>query len=105
MSEKYGKKAYMSVKNVHQVRFQFRARLGLLAFAGNYSHDRRFAGTQWLCRCREEKEDESHLLSGRCPVYGPIREKYGSLENDEKLVDFFSEVLAKRAELEDQERG
>ena len=37
----YGRKEYIQKKNIFHVRLQFRARFGLTAFAGNYSHDRR----------------------------------------------------------------
>ena len=72
----------------------------MLPFAGNYSHDRKFAHSEWLCSCREHREQESHLLAGSCRVYGDIRQKYGDLEDDEDLVRFFTEVLERREELE-----
>ena len=66
LTETYAKKDYIlknDIRNVHQ---QFRARYGLQPFAGNYSHDRWFAGSQWLCKCWKEQEVEAHLLSGQC---------------------------------------
>ena len=57
-----------------------RTRFGMHPFAGNYSHDRRFARNDWLCRCRQAKESESHLLSGECEVYGDIRDEFNNLE-------------------------
>ena len=72
-------------------------------FAGNYSRDRRFSPTDWLCRCRKEREEESHLLSGQCEVYGKIRENYDNLDDDENLVSFFTEVLRMRDVLDDEE--
>ena len=60
--------------------------------------------TEWLCFCRLEREEEYHLLAGRCEVYGDIREKYGELEDDEDLVQFFQEVLERRGELEKESR-
>ena len=69
-------------------------------FAGNYGHDRRFSHTEWLCFCGEVREEESHLLAGSCRIYGSIRQKYGDLEDESDLVDFFNEVLEKREELE-----
>ena len=41
--EKYGKKDYIQLKNMYNVRKQYRSRFGLEAFAGNYSKDKRFA--------------------------------------------------------------
>ena len=100
INETYGKKDYVKKKNIHNVRQQFRARFGLQPFAGNYSHDRRFAGSQWLCKCQEEREEEAHLLSGQCKVYGDLTLQYDNLTNDENLVKFFSDVLARRDELD-----
>jgi hypothetical protein len=66
MRDKYGKKTYISESKIGDVRKYYRTRVGLLPFAGNYSHDRRFARTDWMCRCEESKEDEVHLSSGEC---------------------------------------
>ena len=68
--EQYGRKEYFKMKNIHNVREHFRTRFGLQPFAGNYSHDRRFANSSWLCKCKEAKEEEAHLMSGQCKVYG-----------------------------------
>ena len=81
----------------------FRTRFGMQPFAGNYSHDRRFSRTEWLCQCRESREDESHLLSGNCSVYGELLAKYDNLDDDDTLVKFFNEVLSMRDELEANE--
>ena len=100
LSEIYTRKEYLSKKKIENVRIQFRARYGMLPFAGNYGHDRKFAHSEWLCSCREQREEESHLLEGSCTVYGDIRERYGDLEDDDDLVDFFNEILARREELD-----
>ena len=100
ISEAYLRKEYIGKKKIENVRIQFRARYGMLPFAGNYGHDRKFAHSEWLCSCREQREEESHLLAGSCRVYGDIRERYDNLEDDEDLVRFFSEVLERREELE-----
>ena len=68
-SEEYGKKEYISSKDILSVRQHYRTRFGLQNFAGNYSHDNRFAKTSWLCRCLESREKESHLTSGKCLVF------------------------------------
>ena len=102
--EEYGKKGYIEKKQLNDVRQTYRTRFSMLPFAGNYSHDRRFANTDWLCQCRIEKENEAHLLSGNCHIYGKIREKYGSFDNDETLVNFFTEILAMRDVLEGKEQ-
>ena len=101
--EKYGAKQYLKEKNIEQTRFHYKARFGMLDFAGNYGGDRRFSKSSWLCRCKMENENEAHLLSGQCKAYGPIREKYGNLDCENDLVEFFSEVLKERERLEEEE--
>ena len=49
------------------------------------------------------KEEESHLFSGNCEIYGEIRSKYDNLNDDMNLVNFFNEVLAKRDEIDEKE--
>jgi hypothetical protein len=49
-----------------------------------------------MCRCEGEREEESHLLAGKCPVYSDINERYGALDNDHQLVSFFQEILERR---------
>ena len=99
-TETYGKKTYIGNNNIHQVRQLFRSRFGLQPFAGNYSKDKRFAKTQWLCKCGEEREEEPHLISGLCKVYGDLTHKFSDLTNDNQLAQFFKEVLDRRDQLE-----
>ena len=66
------------------------------AFAGNYSHDRRYAKTNWLCLCLNSREEEIHLKSGECTVYGDLTNKYSDLSSDDNLADLFREILARR---------
>ena len=40
-------------------------------------------------------------MSGYCQVYGEIRKKYGYLDDDDTLVNFFNEVLALREKLDE----
>ena len=98
--EKYGKKDYLKYKNIYNVRKQYRAGFGLEAFAGNYSHDKRYQKTSWLCLCQNSREEESHLLSGQCQVYGDLTDKYSNLTDDNQLVQLFSDILARREALE-----
>ena len=91
LHETYDKKEYIGKKNIFDVR---------QPFAGNYSKDKRFARTNWLCRCEEEREEEAHLMSGQCTVFGDLALKYNDLTDDENLVLFFSEVLARRDDLD-----
>ena len=100
IDEEYGRKDYISKKNIFDVRNQYRSRFGLLAFAGNYQNDKRFADTNWLCRCMKSREDESHLRSGYCNVYDDLVERFGDLNIDENLVQFFAAVLDRRDKLD-----
>ena len=52
-NESYGKKLYIRDTDINHVRQMFRTRFGMQPFAGNYSRDRRFARTGWLCRCQK----------------------------------------------------
>ena len=99
-SETYGKKSYVSKKLIKEVRHSFRTRFGLLPFAGNYGHDKRYKKTNHLCRCQQKKETESHLITGNCVIYKDIREKYENFDCDEDLISFFREVLERRDQLD-----
>ena len=72
-------------------------------FAGNYKNDKSYAKSNWLCKCNRELETEQHLTSGICSVYRDINAKYDDLSDEANLVGFFSEVLARRSDMEDQE--
>jgi hypothetical protein len=104
MIERYGKKPYISESLIVDVRNMYRTRVGMMPFAGNYSHDRRFAKTEWMCRCQETKEDERHLTSGECPVYNDILEKYENLKEDGDLVKYFMEVLERRDLIDEMDK-
>ena len=94
--ELYEKKAYIKNKNIYKVRQQFRTRYGLQPFAGDYLGDKRYAKSDWLCKCQEAREEELHVMSGRCKVYGDLPQTFGDLSNDENLVNLFTAVLARR---------
>ena len=104
-NDQYGRKSYFNSNYIHEVRQFFKTRVSMLPLAGNYSNDRRVQGTNWLCKCKVSREEESHLISGNCEVYGDIRKKYDKLEDDENLVQFFKEVLEMRVELEEKENN
>ena len=78
----------------------YRTRFSMQPFAGNYSNDKRFAMSAWLCHCKESREEESHLLSVHCKIYGDLTLKYRDLTDDKSLVQFFNEVLARRDALD-----
>ena len=102
MKDGYGKKEYFTNKKIKDVREMFQTRTGMLPFAGNYSKDKRFSKTDWRCRCNNKIEDEKHILE-ECHLYKDIREKYESqLEEDEKLKDFFKDILKRRDEIDEK---
>ena len=103
LEDSYGQKDYFKNGNISEARQMFRTRVGLLPFAGNYKHSNKYKQTNWLCFCKQTKEDESHLKDGNCSVYKDIREKFGSLEDDNSLMMFFNEVLARRDALEEED--
>ena len=94
INEKYGKKDYIIKKSIHEVRIQYISRFGLLTFAGNYQHDKRLAKSNWLCRCNQAQENESHLRSGNCKVFGDIVERFSDLSH-------FAAVLGRRDQLDE----
>lgn len=100
--EEYGKKGYISDKKISEVRHWFKTRYKMQPFASNYSRDKKYAKTEWLCKCKLYKESEEHLRDGTCQVYGSIRKKYGNQMNDEELVMFFKEILNRREEMEQE---
>jgi hypothetical protein len=100
--EVYEKKGYILYKNIYTARQHYRTRWAMHAFAGNYSHDKRFARSNWLCLCLESIEEESHIKSGECKVYGDLTYKYSDLTCDDNLADLFREVLARREQLSKQ---
>ena len=73
------KKNYIEKKTIGDARILFKSCFGLQAFAGNYSHDRRFSKTDWLCRCQSAVEDEGHIVSGQRQVHGDLRTQFGDL--------------------------
>ena len=73
------------------------------SFAGNFSKDKRFAKSNWLCECKRSSETEAHILEGKCEAYFKIREKYEDLSSDEDLVSYFIEVLEERERLQEEE--
>ena len=102
LSEEYGQKDYFSLTTPSQVRKYFATKLSMLPIAGNFSHDLRFRRTGWLCRCGA-REEEEHIRS-HCQLYEDIREKYGELDDDDKLVAFFGEVLLRRDDMDEKEK-
>ena len=96
MNDDYGRKYYFYEKNISEVREFYRTRVSMQPFAENYANDKRFAATNWLCRCNIERETEAHLTSGTCPVFGDLVRKDFDFTKDKDLVLFFSQVLERR---------
>ena len=103
-NEQYGKRNYVQNTTIEDAREWFKTRFGLTRFAGNYSHDMQFAKTDWLCRCRRDKEEEGHIVSGNCEVYSDLRNQFGDLGEDSNLVELFRAVIDRRDTLEEEDR-
>ena len=99
----YGRKSYFDNKVPSAVRSYFATRVSMQPIAGNFRQDRRFARTQWLCRCEREREEERHLTDS-CPLYKDIRQPYSNLEDDDQLVGFFQKMLDRRDQIDQQEQ-
>ena len=87
------KKSYVSDTKIEDVRIMCKTRYGLLPFAGNYSHARKFEKTNFICRCEKAREEERHIMSTDCHVYADIRKQFLDLN---ELLKYFIMVLAKR---------
>ena len=92
--EEYGRKDYMKNQTIEW----FKTRFGLKPFAGKFSHDRRYAKSDWLCWCKTSREEEGQITSGNCEVYGDLKSQFGDLSEDKNLVDFFRVVLDRRGD-------
>ena len=49
------------------------------------------------------EEEVAHLTSGTCPTYQDIFEKFDDLSCDEELVKFYSEILARRDAIDEEQ--
>ena len=75
--EEYCMREYMNSQTITSTRNWFKSRFSLQPFAGNFSKDKRFASTDWMCRCKESREEEGHITSGECNTYGDLSTKLG----------------------------
>ena len=96
--------SYLQENCIETTRDWFKTCFGLLPYAGNFSHNKKYAKTEWLCQCKQEKEEEGHILSGKCNVYSDLISQFGDLAEDKNLVQFFQAVLDRREELEEEDR-
>ena len=102
--EKYGKQKYFQNTTIDDTRNIFKTRFGLQEFAGNFTHDRQFSKTDWLCRCKNAIEEEGHIVSGSCEVFRNMRTQFWDLGEDRNLAQFFRAVLDRRDTLEEEDR-
>ena len=100
LKDDYGRKSYFGGKKPGEVRDFYSTRVNMLKLAGNFSHDKRFLKTNFLCRCGLREEQE-HIRTS-CPMYADIRAKYSNLDNDDVLVQFFRDVLERRDVIDDE---
>ena len=101
-NEAYGKKSSISSKNIEESKKWLKMRWGLQDFAGNYSHDKRFA-KQKLALCKTDQEEKGHIVAGRCEVYEDLRTQFGDLREAQNLVKYFQAVLDRRDCLEEED--
>ena len=92
------------INKVAEVRNIFKARVGMTEFAENFSKDKRFFRTNWLCRCGDERESENHITK-ECLIYDDIRKEYEDLSDDIQLASFFARVLERRDLVDDLDEG
>ena len=57
-----------------------------------------------MCQCLKTVEEEGHIVSGQCEVYGDLRSQFGDLQEDKNLVQYFQAVLDRRDILEEEDR-
>ena len=81
----------------------FMTQVKMQPFAGNFAKDIRFSKTNWKCRCALEIEQEEHLLSGDCPVYGDLLSLVGGERDDLSLLTVFTAILDRRARMEEED--
>ena len=98
LKENYGKKSYIEKEKISDVRQHFKTRTGMLPFACNFSADRKYAKTGWLCRCGEP-ETMDHIKEA-CLIYSDIRAEFNSLSEDEDLVTYLARVLDRREQID-----
>ena len=45
----------------------------------------KFSKTNWMGRCEKEIEEEGHIVSGQCTIYGDLKLQFGDLSKDKNL--------------------
>ena len=94
--EKYELKPYLKSLNLSQSRLRYKIRAEMIPTVQmNFQSDRKFTHNIWKCECGH-MDSQTHLQNF-CPLYDDIR-KGKDMSNDEDIVDFFRQVIARRKE-------
>ena len=56
-----------------------------------------------MCQCLKTVEEEGHIVSGQCEVYGDLRSLLGDLQGDKNYVQYFQAVLDRRDILQEED--
>ena len=89
-NETYGQKSYLKEMDLRRARTFFRIRTKMIKCAMNQSSDNKNRAELWKCKACGYVDTQTHIL--HCPRFKELREGK-SLESDEDLVEYFSEVL------------
>ena len=95
--EQFKKKDYINDMTMSdaQIFYKFRSNMTNVKF--NYKNDQNYSRELWKCdSCMSAIETQSHILY--CPAYQELREGK-SIDNDEDLVKYISEVFKIRDKL------
>ena len=88
-------KEYVRTGTLYSVRRTWEACCYMLKVAGNFSHDRRYEKTRWMCQAcsLQVREDQDHLAS--CPGHDNLRSDLDITYKDD-LVTFYKRVMERR---------
>ena len=91
--EAYERKTYLSDLNMNDARVLFRIRTRTIKCKMNQSSSQANKASLWQCQGCGNVDTQTHILY--CPSYQHLRERK-SLDNDQDLVNYFTEVLKLR---------
>ena len=97
-------KDYIKQKSINKVRDTFATRVMMLKFAGNYSHDERFRKSNWLCEACDLQITEDQVHITQCSGYTDLKVSRDIEFNNDDLVSFYQDVLARRDEIDKEKR-
>ena len=84
LKDGYGRKSYCGGQKPGEVRDFYSTRVNMLKLSGNFSHDKRFMRTNFLCRCGLREEQD--YIRTSCPMYADIRANYSNLDDDDGAI-------------------